>query len=432
MEADSPVNSRPSSGSVVRIILAAVMIQLCLGTVYGWSVFVKPLMAANDWSQTQVTLTFSLAICFLGIGAFLIGPRADRDPRRVAILGGLLFGAGHLLAGCAVGAGSLIPLYLSYGVLGGLGMGLSYLVPISVAIKWVPQRRGFISGVIVMGFGAGAVLTGMAGPWLIGQFGVGRTLMGMGVVFALVCGLAGSLLVNPPSCSPTCHSGAGDALSLRRILGQGKFWALWGMLFFNVSAGIALISQASPMAQNMHHLSEAAAGALVAGIAVFNGLGRVFWSSLSDKVGRRTVFLIMYASQILAFIALPSVPSAWLFTILCSYILLCYGGGFGTMPAFTADLFGSAAVGRVYGPVLTAWSAAGVAGPVLYAILRQQTQGYRLPLYMTAGILVVACVLPLTVGKTSGKRDRDTAASREERPDPVGTVFTGRRRIHRR
>jgi MFS transporter, OFA family, oxalate/formate antiporter len=393
MQAESTINSGPSAGHTVRIVLAAIVVQLTLGTVYGWSVFVKPLMEANGWSRSNVTLAFSLAIFFLGIGAFLAGRKADRNPRQVAILGGLMLGSGILLAGYAVGLKSLALLYLGYGVLGGLGMGMGYLVPITVAIKWVPHRRGFISGLVVMGFGAGAVIIGTAGPGLIGHFGAGKTLMGMGLTFVILCSLAGQFLANPPSYAPKSASPDTD-VALASLLRRREFRILWGMLFLNVVPGIALISQASPMAREMQALTPERAGTLVAVIAVFNGLGRVFWSSLSDVIGRRTVFLVMYAGQIAAFAALPFMPNVWWFGLLCSYILLCYGGGFGTMPAFTADLFGPHAVGRVYGPILTAWSAAGLASPLLYAFLREKTGAYHWPLYLTAGLLALACILP--------------------------------------
>ncbi len=384
------------TAKVVGITLAAILIQLALGAVYGWSVFVKPLMDAHHWTRPNVTLAFSLAICFLGISAFLTSSRVDRSPQRVAAVGGLLYGLGTLLAGVAVHYSSLMLLYIGYGVIGGLGMGMSYLVPIAVAIKWVPHRRGLISGVVVMGFGAGAVLVGTLAPGMILAVGPDRLLLGMGAIFAVVCCLMGRMMTNPPGYIP--KAGAAD-VNLWAILKRGDFWALWGMLFFNVAAGIALISQASPMAQEMHKMTEKTAGTLVATIAIFNGLGRVFWSSLSDKMGRRLVFLLMYASQIVAFILIPQVSAAWLFVVICCYILLCYGGGFGTMPAFTADIFGNDRVGRIYGPILTAWSAAGLAGPVFYAFLREQTKSYVSPLYLTAGVLAVACALPVMIRK---------------------------------
>jgi MFS transporter, OFA family, oxalate/formate antiporter len=388
---DITTGNNPPTGKAVKVILAAILIQLALGSVYGWSVFVNPLRDACQWTKPQVTLAFSLAICFLGIGAFLVGPRADRHPRLIAVLGGAIFGIGNLLAGVAVQYHHLNLLYLSYGVLAGFGMGMAYLVPIAVAIKWVPHRRGFIGGLVVMGFGAGAVTVGMVAPVIIAKIGPGKTLLGLGLIFTVVCTLAGFLLVNPPGYVP---KPAGSDLHLKTLLRRREFWALWGMLFFNICAGIAIISQASPMAQDMHKLSVRAAGSLVAIIAVFNGLGRVFWSGVSDKTGRPFVFLVMYLTQIVAFVALPFAPNIWIFGLLCCYILLCYGGGFGTMPAFTADLFGHESVGRVYGPILTAWSAAGLAGPLLYAFLREKTHGYNTALFLTAALFVLACGLP--------------------------------------
>jgi OFA family oxalate/formate antiporter-like MFS transporter len=382
---------KSSIHQVVTVIFAAILIQLALGSVYGWSVFTNPLQKTCQWTKPQVTLAFSLAICFLGIAACVVGPRADRYPRLIAVVGGAVFGIGNLLAGIAVTYHSLALLYLGYGVLAGSGMGMAYLVPIAVAIKWVPHRRGFIGGLVVMGFGAGAVTVGLAAPAVIARIGPGQTLLGLGLIFTILCPLAGFLVANPPGYTP---KPLGSELRLLTVLRRREFWALWGMLFFNVCAGIAIISQASPMAQEMHHLSVRSAGSLVAIIALFNGLGRVFWSGVSDKTGRPFVFLFMYITQIAAFVTLPFAPNIWIFGLLCCYILLCYGGGFGTMPAFTADLFGHESVGRIYGPVLTAWSAAGLLGPLLYAFLREKTGGYSTALFLTAGLLALACGLP--------------------------------------
>ncbi|NLX04744.1 MAG: OFA family MFS transporter [Phycisphaerae bacterium] len=391
-----------SGAGILQVTFAAVVMQLCLGTVYGWSVFVNPLMEQHHWGRPQVVLAFSLAIAGIGIGAFLVSARADRHPRQVATLGGLMFGIGTVLAGLAVQAGNLVLLYIGYGLLGGVGIGLAYLTPIAVAIKWAPHRRGLVSGLVVMGFGAGAFIIGKIAPGLIDSIGSGMTLIGLGLAFTVVCTAMGLLMRNPPSYTP---KEAKWSLIPREALGRGEFWILWGMLFLNVCAGIALISQAASMFQDLHEVTAAQAGLLVSAIAICNGLGRMFWSAVSEKTGRPAVFLFMFISQTGLFVLLPQISSAWLFAVVCCYIILCYGGGFGTMPAFTADLFGSDQVGRVYGPMLTAWSAAGVVGPMLYAGILETSAarglaadyGYSISMCITAGLLLAACALPVLV-----------------------------------
>jgi OFA family oxalate/formate antiporter-like MFS transporter len=409
---ESRIDEQKTTVSRLLVPISALLIGLCLGSGYGWSVFVKPLMAQHGWSQTQVTLTYSLCLFSQGLAYLLTGCLADRHPRTMAVVGGLVFGVAFILAGLFAHYGCLIPLYLFYGVMGGFASGLPYLASLSAAVKWFPRHCGLISGISVMGAGMGAVFVGLFTPHLIMRFGPGITLMGMGTVFLLVCGGLGSAIRNPPQFKQlpavTCEKRTvlpWDALR------QGKFWALWGMLFISMSAGLALITQASPMAQDLRHMSAATAGTLVAMMAICNGVGRLFWSSLSDKIGRPTTFIILFGSQACVFLSLVQISNVWLFGVAFCYITFCYGGGVGTMPAFTADLFGGANLGRVYGPILFAQSIAGLVGPLLYSTLKECTGGYGLSTRLTGVVLILACSLPLIVVRMASRRPEEKSQS---------------------
>jgi len=390
-----------------NIVIAALVMQLCLGTVYTWSVFKKPIMAAHGWSDTQSTLAFTIAIAVLGVSAAFGGRLVDRKgPKLVATIAGMLFGLGILLSGAAESLGSLIGLYLTYGLIAGIGMGFGYVTPITILVRWFPDKRGLITGLAVMGFGAGGSVMGQIAPILIESRGVPITFYVFGAAFLILVTGAAQFYSNPPEgwspegFTPAQHkAAAGMAADLSTALRMPQFYVLWSLLFLNVTAGIALISQASPMAQEATKISAVAAGTLILVMLIFNGLGRLFWAALSDKLGRKTVFLIIFASQVVVFAILPQVTNILVFAIIACYILLCYGGGFGTMPAYTADTFGTKHMGSIYGWILTAWSAAGVLGPMVMSYIRQTTESFGPALYMASGLLALGFVLTLLYRK---------------------------------
>jgi len=386
------------------IAAAGVAMQVALGAVYAWSVFRTPLVKQFGWSISAVSLTFTITIFTLGVAAFFGGlwMRAS-GPRVVGITAGLLYGLGVFLASYA--DHGLWVLYATYGVLGGAGIGLGYIVPVATLVQWFPDRRGFITGVAVAGFGAGALVTAPLATRLIATYGVLPTFKAIGLVSCLL--VAGSSLVikNPPrgyrpknwAPGPGSAGGGRGDFSLREAIGTWQWYALWAMLFLNVSAGIAIISQAAPMAQEICGVDATTAAAMVGIISIANGAGRFLWAWLSDLIGRRWVFLAMFVLQAALFTVLPHVTAFGLFTSLCVAILLCYGGGFGTMPAFCADYFGSKDVGSIYGLLLTAWGCGSVLGPVLIAHVRQTTGHYGLALGILAAILALSAALPLLV-----------------------------------
>ena len=394
----------PTANAPNRWIVAAagVLMQVALGAIYAWSVFRTPLVRQLHASIPQVSLTFTITIFTLGWAAFAGGlwMRA-KGPRVVGLTGGLLYGMGVFLA--SFSDHGLWVLYLSYGILGGAGIGLGYIVPIATLVKWFPDRRGFITGVAVAGFGAGALVTAPIATRLIQSIGVLPTFAWLGAAsLALVMGSA-LLMRDPPAgwrpagwqpVSGTTSVAASN-YTLRQALAAWQWYALWLVLFLNVSAGISIISQASPMTQEITGVNAALAATMIGIISIANGAGRFLWAWLSDAIGRRWVFFTMFLLQAALFSLLPRVHSFGLFTALAVLVLLCYGGGFGTMPAFCADYFGPREVGSIYGLMLTAWGFGSALGPVLVAHLRESTGKYGQGLFMLAATMVVAAVVPL-------------------------------------
>src|SRR6202790_3439494 len=389
------------------IALAGVFMQIALGAVYAWSVFRVPLVKQFGWSISEVTLTFTISIFVLGIAAFFGGLWLNRrGPRIVALTGGFLYGAGVFLA--SFSDHKLWWLYLTYGVIGGIGVGFSYIVPVAVLVKWFPDRRGLITGIAVGGFGAGALITAPVATRLIQNVGVLSTFAYLGIAFLLVTVISGYFMQNPPEgWKPEGWAATGTQATQRSsrdyTLGEAlrtwQWWALWLLLFLNTSAGISIISQESPLFQELGRVSAVAAASMVGVASIGNALGRVFWAWASDSITRRATFAMMFLSQVVLFWALPSLNSPSLLTITAFVVLMCYGGGFGTMPAFAADYFGSKNVGPIYGLMLTAWGSASAFGPLLIANMRQATGVYRGGLYTIAGIMAVSMLLPVLVSQ---------------------------------
>jgi OFA family oxalate/formate antiporter-like MFS transporter len=388
-----------------RIAAAGVLMQVALGAVYAWSVFRIPLTTAYGWSIPQVTLTFELAILTLGVASFVGGVWMKRvGPRPVAAVAGLCYGLGTILAGQA--HGDIHRLELAYGVLGGIGLGLGYIVPLATLIPWFPDRRGMITGLSVAGFGAGALVTAPVAQRLIVSVGLPRTFAILGSVYLVVVAGAGLLMKKAPDgyrpggwqpSSSQAQARSARDVTLHDALRSWQWYALWAILFLNTTAGISIISQASPMAQEMTQATAVAAAGLVGLISIANGSGRLLWAWLSDFIGRRQVFVTMFLVQGLAFLLLSRVQSFGGLALLAFVVLLCYGGGFGTMPAFAADLFGPGNVGSIYGLMLTAWGMAGVFGPTLIAQIRQSTGHYTEALHVIAALMLASAVIPFFV-----------------------------------
>ena len=387
------------------IAIAGVFLQIALGAVYAWSVFRVPLAKQFGWSISEVTLTFTISIFVLGIAAFFGGLWLNRKgPRIVALTGGTLYGLGVYLA--SFSAHKLWWLYLSYGLIGGIGLGFGYIVPVAVLVKWFPDRRGLITGIAVGGFGAGALVTAPLATRLIQTVGVLSTFAYLGLAYLVVTVVAGFFMQNPPDgwrpegWTPTASQSsqrAGHDYTLSEALKTWQWYALWLLLFLNTCAGISIISQEAPIFQELTGVSAVVAGGMVGVASLGNAVGRVFWAWASDLITRRATFFVMFLVQVLLFWFLPNIGAATLMTIVTFVVLMCYGGGFGTMPAFTADYFGPKNVGPIYGLMLTAWGFASAFGPLFIAHMRETAGSYTGALRVIAGVMAVSTLLPIAV-----------------------------------
>jgi OFA family oxalate/formate antiporter-like MFS transporter len=386
------------------IAIAGVFFQIALGAVYAWSVFRVPLAKQFGWSISEVTLTFTISIFVLGIAAFFGGLWLNRKgPRIVALSGGALYGLGVFLASFSH---NLWWLYFSYGLIGGIGLGLGYIVPVAVLVKWFPDRRGLITGIAVGGFGAGALITAPVATRLIQSVGVLSTFAYLGIGYLVVTIISGAFMQNPPDgwkpegWSPTASETsqrAGHDFTLSEALKTWQWYALWLLLFLNTCAGISVISQEAPIFQELTGVSAVVAGGMVGVASLGNAVGRVLWAWVSDLITRRATFFVMFLVQVLLFWFLPTIGGATLMTLVTFVVLMCYGGGFGTMPAFTADYFGPKNVGPIYGLMLTAWGFASAFGPLFIAHMRETTGSYSGALRVIAGVMAVSTLLPVVV-----------------------------------
>jgi OFA family oxalate/formate antiporter-like MFS transporter len=387
------------------IAAAGFVLQIALGAVYAWSVFRIPLSKEFGWSIAQVTLTFTICISVLSVACFFGGLWLNRKgPRVVALTGGFLYGLGVFLA--SFSAHHLGWLYLSYGVIGGVGLGFGYIVPVAVLVKWFPDRRGLITGIAVAGFGGGALITAPVATSLIQSVGVMRTFAYLGIAYLIIAMGAGYFMQNPPegwrpegwtpSATQTSQRATRD-FTLGEALATWQWWAMWFLLILNSCAGISLISQEAPLFEKLAAVGAGVAGGMVGVVSIGNSVGRIFWAWVSDAITRRWTFTVMFLLQCVLFWILPSLATVSILTAVSFIILSCYGGAFGTMPAFTADYFGSRNVGPIYGLMVTAWGVAGAIGPLMLAYTLKATGSYTTGLHIIAAIMAVSTVVPILV-----------------------------------
>jgi MFS transporter, OFA family, oxalate/formate antiporter len=389
------------------IAAAAVVMQICLGAVYAWSVFVKPIVALEHWSLTQVSLSFTINVFFIGVGTVIGGLWMDKaGPRKVATVGGIIYGLGYTLSSYAAAHQSLPMLYLCYGVLAGTGGGMGYICPVATIAKWFPDKRGVMTGLAVTGYGAGALLMGPIAAREIVSVGVPTTFLIFGVAYLIGVVVTAQFYANPPAgwkpagwvpTTAVAKAAGTYDYTVSEAAGTWQMWALWLLLFLCVTAGIMIISQASPIAQQQAHMTAVAAGTMVGLLGIFNAAGRFFWAWISDYVGRARVYFLLYLIFAAIFFVLPKLTSPTFLFIAFAGIYLCYGGGFGVMPSFTADYFGSKHMGGIYGWVLLAWGVGGVVSPLMIAHLRQSTGQYTTAFHIILGVMLVSLILPLMV-----------------------------------
>lgn len=468
---------------------AALAIHLCIGMAYGMSVFWLPMTrlipnapatcagmsfsaelftTTCNWTVPSVTHIFEIFIAVLGIAAAIWGGWLEHaGPRRAGFIAALCWGGGLILLGLAVSIHQLWLVYL-ISIFCGIGQGLGYITPVSTLIKWFPDRRGMATGFAIMGYGGGAMIGAPLAVWLTAHFanngvpGVSLSLMSLGVIYflAMSAGAFGFRVAptgwHPTGWTPSAAQESNAMITQRhvhldRVWGIPQFWLIWGVLCLNVTAGIAVIAMASPMLQDVFGgkllgintttaltvaqrgaLAAAAAG-LVGLISMFNSLGRIFWASLSDKIGRKNTYYTFFILGIILYCLLPTwghLGLPLLFVLSICVILTMYGGGFATVPAYLADIFGTQMVGAIHGRLITAWSVAGVVGPMIIASLRQfeldhgvpHNLVYDLTLYIMAGLLFAGLVCNFFVRPVDPKHHmteeeltRERALQREDR-----------------
>lgn len=392
------------------IALAAIAIQLSIGAAYAYSVYTTPISAEMGWAAKEITYAFTIMMALGGISAAFFGGFVEKQgPRKSAILAAILFGLGQTGAGFAIQIESLGLFLLTYGLLSGLGLGVGYIAPISTLVKWFPDRRGLATGMAVMGFGAGALITAPVAANLIGSFGVSTTFYMLGISYFILIVLGASYIAPPPpGFMPEGMQAAIDSgkkvmkqdlaqLTAKEAVKTRRFWMVWSMMLINVSAGIMIISVASPMSQELIGLSAAGAATLVGIMGIFNGGGRLGWAAISDYIGRPTVFTIFFALQIVAFIMLPNITNILVFQALILVIVSCYGGGFSNLPAFIGDLFGTKQLGAIHGYLLTTWSLGGIIGPAIVSQIRERSDSYIPVFYVFLVLVSIAFLISLLI-----------------------------------
>jgi MFS family permease len=426
-----------------KVSIAALSIHLCIGQIYAFSVFNKPLTriigindsVAGDWSLTQLGWIFSIALFFLGASAATFGKWMERvGPRMAMFTSAICFASGFLISSLGVYLHQIWMLYLGSGVIGGIGLGLGYISPVSTLIKWFPDRPGMATGMAIMGFGGGGMIASPLSVFLMKRFssetstGVGETFLVMGCIYFILM-MFGSLIVRVPA-ENWKPKGFNPALKKEKKLVSNahvlvddavktkQFYLLFFVLMLNVTAGIGVLGQASVMIQELFSVESVGAGKAIdaAGAAkfvmllsLFNMAGRFIWSSLSDIIGRKNTYIIFFSLGIVLYATIPSVGasgSVVLFVAAFAVIMSMYGGGFATIPAYLRDLFGTKQVGAIHGRLLLAWSMAAILGPVLINYLRQyqievnklpKAQVYSMTMYIMAGLLVIGLICNLMV-----------------------------------
>jgi MFS family permease len=431
----------------------ALATHLCIGQAYAISVFKLPLTKQlgiteslpTDWKLTDLFWIFTIAIFCLGASAAVFGKWVQaQGPRKSGFVAALCWGFGFLIGALGIELHNIWLVYLGYGVLGGCGLGIGYITPVSTLIAWFPDRRGMATGMAIMGFGGGALVASPLSVRLMEKFasptstGVAQTWLVLGIAYLLVmsAGAFGYRLPAagwkpagwvPPPVKANALVAKFDVTPARAITTR-QFWCLWVVLCFNVTAGIGVLEQASPMIQEVFKgtISAGAAGGFVGLLSLFNMGGRFFWASLSDKIGRKATYACFFVLGPVMYVLVPlsgQLGSVPLFVACFAIILTMYGGGFATIPAYLADVFGTKYVGAIHGRLLTAWSFAGILGPVLVNYLREfqirngipKFQAYNVTMYVMAGLLFVAFFANLAV-KPVTERHAEPEAHPGRRP----------------
>lgn len=428
---------------------AALAIHLCIGQVYAFSVFKSPFMGRFDTGEVAIGWIFSLAILMLGLSSAIFGTWVERvGPRASMLAAGACWVTGFLVASLGITTGQLWLVYVGYGFIGGIGLGIGYISPVSTLMKWFPDRPGLATGLAIMGFGGGALIASPMSNALMAFFGGGDepeqliggltpTFLTLAVVYALVIA-AGAFVIRVPN--PAWRPTGWDPskatrsalqttrdVSARNAIRTPQFWLLWVVLFLNVTAGIGILENASPMIQDSFGITAAAAAGYVGLLSLANMAGRFVWSTVSDYIGRKNIYMIYLGGGLVMYvlIALVAGGSLLVFVLATLVILSFYGGGFATIPAYLKDLFGVFQVGAIHGRLLTAWSAAGVAGPLIVNSIvesgaeagRTGADLYTPSLFIMAGGLAIGFVANLLVRPVAERHLEPVKATEPEGAD---------------
>ena len=372
------------------IAIMGTVTHLCLGTVYAWSFFQTPITQLSGWTNAEVAWAFSLSIFMLGVMAAWGGTKIEKyGPRKLAIIGGVLYALGYIGSAYALSTGTLWLLYIAFGVIGGSGLGLAYVTPVATVSRWFTEKQGLATGMVVMGFGLGAlVMSKLLAPIFLqfSNYDLSKTFFYIGVTLIVLLPLSASFLQLPPSEKKASKTNSNKIISTYKYIFSKSFIILWLIFMVNIVAGMIFISFQSPLLQDILKLRmpastnfsdpavigtlSAAGATLIAISSVFNGLGRFFWGSVSDKIGRITTFRILLALQAVIFIGLIFISHPILFFLFVCIILLCYGGGFGVIPSLINDAYGPKLMSPLYGAILTAWGVGGIIGPQIVAFMK--------------------------------------------------------------
>jgi len=393
------------------IALAAIGLHISIGSVYAWSVLTRPIMADMGFTLSQTTWTFSLAILMLGLSAGFLGSFAEKiGPKKSGLLAMLFWVTGLLGTAYALSIHNLTLLYLFYGIIGGIGLGIGYITPVSTLVKYFPNRPGFATGLAIMGFGFASLIAGPLMQYFVAQVGLVDTFIILGVIYLVIMGASSLYLKAPQPKHPTRTTKDKSTMYVHThgmlandAMKTWQFGALWWVFFINITCGIGLLSLASPMAQEAIGMTPTAAASLVGIIGIFNGGGRIAWSTISDYLGRAQTYILFFMIEIIAFYLLAQINSALTFQILILLIITCYGGGFSCMPAYLADLYGIRQLSTIHGRILTAWGLAGIVGPMLVSYFHEAGYGYTTALLCFALLFVLNTIIAIIL-KIYGKR----------------------------
>ena len=390
-----------------RIIfpVLGILMNLCMGNLYAWSVFRNPLMKMYEWTAAEATVPFQLSIVFFGVAMVLAGRWQDKvGPRTVAMTGGVLVGLGFVLS--SFFGSTLTGLYITFGVIGGIGIGCAYVTPIATTVKWWPDKRGLMTGLVVLGFGAGAIFGGIGGPLMIAAYGVLTTFLIFGIAFGAIITVCGMALKNPPpgykpaGWNPPAPVAGAKVVKADftpgEMAGTIQFWLLWVAYMISAAVGLMVISQASPIGQEMAKLTPVAAGGALVFLSVLNGLGRPGYGAISDIIGRKNGVLAIFALHIVALLfVLPYANTFGMYALGVCMVGFAFGGTLALMPAFTADYFGTKNLGLNYGWLFSAYVVAGVAGPIVGLKVRAATGAWLNSFYILAAACVVGALVML-------------------------------------